>query len=786
MKNNEISIINKNLEINKEENNNDISKIKNSEQENIDPQNFLSINDNKKNFGIDINSSNFYNKKTELPLEKEDDKNKEFFINHPIIYFFIKILLLFEGQITRILMQIGDLYIIGIITNIYLEIIIIQLCGVAESNAVAVIFGFISALIFCFLMKIIVTIAYWELYQLKWFDLNPFGTITNLLNIKLKHYMIRNIHYIAYIILGIIFWLFIISMLTMYMNNAKFFDVMTLIIFIIIPGLKYLLIYLCYLYISIRKLFLEENKEINEENPFQYWIKLNNLIDQGVIKVGNVKNKEIKKDDNENNNSTNNNSNNNKLSFFKKIIFKEIIFEIKICREKIIAMSLSTTLKIFFTFFSFIYIIYLFAKKGATVGSVFYLIITYLICLILWIQFPTPSWLTNSIYRWYLKYKNCYDRNHQLKCRIFNEKFAAFKVLDALPLILSIGMWVVFIGMILIFAIHEPFFISAKEKICEEQDFKKTDWPREYFSETKNIENPICFTEIHGLSILKLISLSYAAYTYDPENTLIYYQDSIFKENIEQITKMEFLNKKSKHSVVLMTDINIPGKKPLTVFAVQASLKRLDFWLDLEIFLSSGIYTIVRTLTVNKYESLTSRAITWLLTIPIRVLEKFTLFKKYMDNLDLDIDNIIQNIKNDRNIIFTGHSLGGGLAKYLGLKYHKESVAVSGPGITPLEYKFTGEKNYYKYFKSNLIDIVPDYDIVSRLELSGGVRYRVLCEKGFVSCHQIGRIFCQVGAMCRREDLTGDLCIAMFGKVLYEEIRDLAGLKSNIPNEYIK
>jgi hypothetical protein len=143
MKNNEISIINKNLEINKEENNNDISKIKNSEQENIDPQNFLSINDNKKNFGIDINSSNFYNKKTELPLEKEDDKNKEFFINHPIIYFFIKILLLFEGQITRILMQIGDLYIIGIITNIYLEIIIIQLCGVAESNAVAVIFGFI-------------------------------------------------------------------------------------------------------------------------------------------------------------------------------------------------------------------------------------------------------------------------------------------------------------------------------------------------------------------------------------------------------------------------------------------------------------------------------------------------------------------------------------------------------------------------------------------------------------------------------------------------------------------
>jgi hypothetical protein len=247
---------------------------------------------------------------------------------------------------------------------------------------------------------------------------------------------------------------------------------------------------------------------------------------------------------------------------------------------------------------------------------------------------------------------------------------------------------------------------------------------------------------------------------------------------------MEFLNKKSKHAIVLMTDIDIPGKKPLTVFSVQASLKRLDYWLDLEIFMSSAIFTIVRILTISKYESITSRAITWLLTIPIRELEKFTLFKKYIDNLDIDIDEKIQNIKNDRNIIFTGHSLGGGMSKYLALKYHKESVAVSGPGIASLEYKFKDENNYYKYFKSNLIDIVPDYDIVSRLETSGGVRYRVLCEKGFVSCHQVNRILCQVGAMCRREDLVGDLCMSIFGKKRYQEIRDLAGIKSPIPSEY--
>ena len=774
MQKNEIVLKNNNTENNINTNNIQILNDKNSQKEILKTPEDLSLNNNNINLGNDINPSNLANKNIEPKEETQEEKNKELFINRPVLYFFIKILLLFEGQITRILMQIGDLYIVGIITNTYLQIIVIQLCAVAESNAFAVIFGFISALIFAFLMKIIVTISYWELYQLKWFDINPFGTIFILLNIKLKHYMIRNIYYITYIILGILFWVFIISVLTMYYTQSKFFDAMTLIIFIIIPGLKFLLIYLSYLYIGCRKLFVEEKGEISYDNPFLYWIKLNDVIDQGVIKI------EVPKNEKDNNN----NDNNEKLGCFKKLIFKEIIFELKLCKGKIIKMSLSTSLKIFFTFFSFIYLIYLFAKKGATVGSVFYLIITYLICLILWIQFPTPSWLTNSIYRWHLKFKNLYDRKHQLKCRIFNDKFAAFKVLDSLPLILSITIWVVFIGIILIFALHDSFFVTADEKINQQRNFTKTDWPREYFSETKNIENPICFTEIHGLSMLKIISFSYAAYIYDPENTLLYLKDSLFKENLETITRLEFLNRDSNYARVLMIDIDIPGKKPLTIFAVQASLKRLDFWLDLEIFMSSAIYTLMRILTINKYESLTSRAITWLMTIPIRELEKFTLFKTYTDNLDKDIDEKIQSIKNDRNIIFTGHSLGGGIAKYLGFKYHKETVNTSGPGITSLEYKFSGKNNYYKYFKSNLIDIVPDYDIVSRLEISGGVRYRVLCEKGFVSCHQIDRILCQVGTMCRREDLVGDLCISTFGKDEYQKIRDLAGIKSKIPDEY--
>ena len=758
---------NENIIINKKffPNNEDIEK-NNKEKDNSNFGNEANNLNKENNYISEIKNHNLNINLSEINEERE----KEFFSNSPIIYFFIKILLLFEGQITRILLQIGDFYCSGIITNIYLQIILIQICGSATSGAFAKIYAFFSGLIFCFLMKIIVTIAYWELYQLKWFELNPFDSITNILNIKLKNYMKRNIYYIVNIVFGILFWLFIIGLLTMSYNNGKLIDIVNFIIFVVIPMLKFLILYLSYIYICIKNLIFGEKNEERDDNPFQYWIKLSNLIDQGILEVNNKKAVDKTKDEN--------------MNCFEKFFFKDIVFQKKICKGKILKITLKTILEIIFTLLSFAYIIFLFIDKGATASSVFFLLFTYLFSLIITIQFPTPLWFINSIYRWYLKIKKKYERSHQIKCRVFNEKYAAFKVLDTLPLIISIIFWIILIFTIIIFNLSDSFFINAQEKINQEREFKETNWPREYFSEIKNIENAICFTDIHGLSILKITSLAFAAYMNDPENIITYYEKSFFKEKIENITEMRFLDRDSKYSVVLMINLDIPNEKPLTVFSVQASIKQLDYWLDLEIFCSSAILSIIRILTINSLESLTSNAIIWLLTIPIRILEKFTLFKVYIEHLTKDIDKEIQKINGERNIIFTGHSLGGGMAKYLGLKYHKENVAVSGPGITPLEYKFKKSENYYRYFKSNLIDIVPDNDIVPRLEISGGVRYRVLCEKGYVSCHQIDRILCQIGATCRREDLSGDICISIFGNENYEEIRKLAGIHTNIPEEY--
>ena len=714
------------------------------------------------------------NNKLALSKITEDEPEKELFISSPIFVLFLKIFFLFEGQIIRAFVQFGDLYFAAIITNIYLEVVIIIICSSADSNILAQIYAFISSLIFAYLMRNVCTIAYWELFQLKWFKQNPFESITNLFNPEIKKYTKKNIYYIVNIIFGIIFYLFIIGTLTMPRNEGKFLDVVNVVIFIIIPFVKFFAYYLCYIIIWFRDMFkYEKINDVDDKckDPFLFWIQLNNLTYKGKIKVG-ISNESI-----------NFKNKNKKKNCCEKLFFKAISFHFKICSKKIV-VYLQTLLKIFFALLSLSYFIYSFATKAFSLSGFIFIISLYLISLIICIEFSTPMWIINSIYRWHLKIKNKYERKYQLKCRKLNEKFGYFKLIDMVPVILSIGLLFFIFFTNIFFRISSWYLFDNIRKIEEKGNFQIGNWTREILSEENNFENIVCNSSIYGLNMLKIGSLALASYTSNINNTKNYIEKSFFKEGIENITQFKIINEDSKYGVALLISLEIPNEKPLSIFAIQGSIKKLDWWLDIEIFCSSSIFSFLNRISLSQLESLTSNIITWLLTIPLRFLEKLTLFEKYSESLEPFIFNEIQKINGSNNIIFVGHSLGGGLAKYFGLKYHKESISFSGPGITPLEFKLKEELKY-KYFKTNLIDVIPDYDIIPRIETTAGIRYRVLCNKGFFECHGIERTVCQMGATCRREDLSGDLCMSLFGEE-YFNIRKLAGIKKEIPEEYKK
>ena len=709
-----------------------------------------------------------------LALSKitEDEPDKELFINSPVISLFLKIFFLFEGQIIRVLVQFGDLYFCAIITNIYLEVVIIIICSSADSNYFVQIYAFISSLIFAYLMRNICTIAFWELFQLKWFKQNPFESITNLFNPEIKKHTKKNIYYIINILFGIIFYIMLIGIFTMPKNEGKFLDIVNFIIFIIIPFSKFLIYYFCYIFIWLRDAC--NNDKLNDvdnncKDPFLFWLQLNNLTIKGKIKVG-ISNESISFKKNK-----------NKKNCCEKLFFKAISFHFSICSKKFV-IHLQTIFKIIFSFLSISYFIYSFSSKGFSISGFFFILFLYLISLLICIQFSTPMWIINSIYRWHLKIKKKYERKYQLKCRKLNEKFGYFKFIDIIPVFLSIGLLLFIIFTHIFYRISSWYLFDNIKKIEEKGNFKEGNWTKDILIEESNFENIICNSSVYGLNLLKIGSFALASYSANINNTRNYIEKTFFKEKIENITEFRIINEQSKYGVVLLINLDIPNEKPLSIFAIQGSIKKLDWWVDIEIFCSSAIFSFLNRISLSQLESLTSNVITWLLTLPLRSLEKLTLLKKYTESLEPLISEEIKKIKDSKNIIIIGHSLGGGLSKFFGLKYHKESISFSGPGITPLEYKLKHELNY-KYFKNNLIDVIPDYDIIPRIETSAGIRYRVLCNKGFFQCHNIERTICQMGATCRREDLTGDLCMSLFGED-YLNIRKLAGIKNQIPEEY--
>lgn len=681
-------------------------------------------------------------KEISLPNIEKEITCSDFFKNSPLILLILKIFLFSEGKLMRIFAQIGDLYFCILVTNFYVEIVIILLCACVDSSFILILLGIISSFTFACLMRNPTTIAFWELCQFKWIKcLNPFETLTDLFNIKFSKSYQRNISYIVHGYFGICFWLYLIALVTMGSNNGLFLDIVNLNLLVIIPFLKFILLYFCYVVISIKNLFtryVKKDKTIND--PFKFWMALNNISNQS----------------------------------------HDIVIH---CGDATLEISIYTLVKLFFIILSYIYIIILFCVKGFSISGFFLITIIWLFSSIISLEISTPFWIINKIQRWYYKYKGKIDIEREKEYKELNKRFKGFIYWNILGILL--GIIIIFACLFVSIVIGERGFDTASRRFNKRQTFTLTNWEKESIEESKKIKSAVCLTSIYEINLLKLASLAQAAYLNDTNNMIKYYNQTIFSEGKEIIQNMRLLTNKGNDAVILRTDIDIPGDKEVTVFSIRGSRTNLDWWLDLEVFSSSAMFSLVRYIPlISKFESITSKTISFLLTLPLRTLEKITLFKKYIDTLSNAIDNELKEINNTRYIIFTGHSLGGGLAKYMGIKYNMESLSISGPGISPLEYKFMNNHDYNRYFKANFLDIVPDNDLIPRLESSGGVRYRVICEEGFIACHKIDRTICMIGAMCREEYLTGDMCMGIFGKKDYLEMRNASGVKNDIPEIY--
>lgn len=342
-----------------------------------------------------------------------------------------------------------------------------------------------------------------------------------------------------------------------------------------------------------------------------------------------------------------------------------------------------------------------------------------------------------------------------------------------------------FVNIFFIKQIYGLLFTNSKNNKTIQGIFNITNnftgnhWPENNNKSNQDILSSVCYTKIHYLNFIQLTALANAAYLEDEinseQNIINTFKLSIFNQinNNVDLKNITFLSNSSDLIIILKADFQVLGEKPLTIISIKGSTTPFDFLLDSEMFISSALFSIAKKIPLLfKSETNSSYIFNYLCFLPFKCLEKITLTKQYSQKIEKIFTELIKQSGyglNERNYVFVGHSLGGGLAKLAGFKYKLQSFSISGPGFTPLEFYLGKRKKIFdKYFKTTFIDLVPDLDIVPRVEISGGAIYRVLCEKGFISCHEVTRTLCMLGVMCNQEHLTGDLCSGVYTNKEYE------------------
>jgi len=379
-----------------------------------------------------------------------------------------------------------------------------------------------------------------------------------------------------------------------------------------------------------------------------------------------------------------------------------------------------------------------------------------------------PLWFFHIFQKWNCCCEYSNDISKRIKdthCDKCEKKFMrGFKYIS----ILGISICIMIIAIILLSQkIASPTFDISQSRLNNTKEFKGQPWAKENGSFVKS---SMCFTRIHNINFIQLASLTLATYISDVDGTLDAFNKSMFypKNSKVQIDNMKFLTFKDNDAIMLQTDISYLDENyknnSVAVLSIRGSKTKLDWWLDFEMFASSAMLSVARWLpTIQRLESKTTQAITSFLTLPLKTFENVTLFNKYTKTLTDAYETFLKDPNNEKKeVIFAGHSLAGGLSKFIATKYGKQSFSVSGPGVTPLEFKFSSNEGYNKYFKSTFVDIIPDNDIVPRLESSGGIKYRLLCEESSFKCHKIDRTICMMGLMCHDEHYTGDFCRGSF------------------------
>ena len=277
--------------------------------------------------------------------------------------------------------------------------------------------------------------------------------------------------------------------------------------------------------------------------------------------------------------------------------------------------------------------------------------------------------------------------------------------------------------------------------------------PEPTVDQKKEIVSQVCYVKPYELKMIQIAALAAASYYNDSDPNTEALLTEFFNDTgitIDYTDQMKI----EDYTYGTATAFYF-NKQNLTVVSIRGSTEAVDWILDGQLFLSSFLLTASSlfsffTTTITPYTNVQIKKV---IASPLILLRPITMTTKYIADLRAWYDGITKYT----NVMFVGHSLGGGLAKLFGHIYGRPAVSVSGPGVSVVQQLYPPVENpdkdesKYETALTSQAEIIPDFDVVPRVEVTAGTRYRVLCNRGSGQCHGIGSTICMIGIMCETE-----------------------------------
>ena len=285
-----------------------------------------------------------------------------------------------------------------------------------------------------------------------------------------------------------------------------------------------------------------------------------------------------------------------------------------------------------------------------------------------------------------------------------------------------------------------------------------------------------CYSGIHNMPIYLFIPFINDAYYYDENKTTfknekytkLFYNDDY---KIESIGNLINNTDRGDKKMSKMIQYNVLNKKnEMTILSIKGTSFRRDWYLDIQLYFPAILLNLINTFSTldQQKEEKAFSFVEYGFSIPYRILFKYFIIDQYLYDLIKAFEKY--NSTFNKNVIIVGHSLGGGLAKIMGKYKSKQALSLSGPGMNSFHslWKYEGIS---EYFDLTSIDIIPDLDLVPRVDISGGTVYRLLCLNWAIKCHSKELSLCESMIMCRNPNAR-EYCYNI-AKISYEDIDKL-------------